>query len=164
MHHTASVPEVGCRQLRRIDWAGRPICIFLFAFRRYAPPAVGCRLLRGRRAQRGYPLRGLRCTPSSTLFNLVLLTHHSRWTLDLRTSFGHHLTVMRTEGSRVALGGGAAPPNTDRALGRTFSRVRVFIRCRLPHQQATCWGRLLLWATRWTLLRPTALRLVPVLL
>ena len=113
MHHTASVPEVGCRQLRRIDWAGRPICIFLFAFRRYAPPAVGYRLLRGRRAQRG---------------------------------------------------GGAAPPNNDRALGRTFSRVRVFIRCRLPHQQATCWGRLLLWAARWTLLRPTALRLVPVLL
>lgn len=32
-HHTPSMLEVGCRQLRRIDWAERPICLFLFAFR-----------------------------------------------------------------------------------------------------------------------------------
>ena len=65
-HHTPSMLEVGCRQLRRIDWAGRPICIFLFAFRPLGSsghkPVLG-----GARAKRGYPLRGLRCEESATI-------------------------------------------------------------------------------------------------
>ena len=32
-HHMPSMLEVGCRQLRRIDWSERPICLFLFPFR-----------------------------------------------------------------------------------------------------------------------------------
>ena len=38
-HHTPSMLEVGYRQLRCIDWAGRPICIFLLAFQSFALPA-----------------------------------------------------------------------------------------------------------------------------
>lgn len=75
---------------------------------------------RGRRAKRGSPLRGLRCESSAT-FSSCAAAASSGWTPD----------PPRGE-PRFARRRGVPPPNLYRALGRTFSRVRSFIRGRLP--------------------------------
>ena len=54
-YHTASILEVGCRQLRRIDWSGRPIYLFMIAFRIGDPPADK-ELSSGASAQSAAPL------------------------------------------------------------------------------------------------------------
>lgn len=131
-HHTPSMLEVGCRQLRRIDWAGRPICIFLFAFRPLGSsghkPVLG-----GARAKRGYPLRGLRCEESATIH---LLCCYRTIGLDARPT------------QRVAalcLAPRCPPPKLYRALGRPFTRLRSLTRVRLPPHFASakcdCAGR-----------------------
>jgi hypothetical protein len=75
---------------------------------------------RGRRAKRGSPLRGLRCE-SSAPFSSCAAAAPSGWTPD----------PPRGE-PRFARRRGVPPPNLYRGLGRTFSRVRSFIRGRLP--------------------------------
>lgn len=118
-HHTASILEVGCRQLRRIYWAGRPICLFLLAFRCYAPPADDETILGGA-TQSAATL--CECCVASCLRHsqLVALPHH--WS-------GR---PTHPEGSRASLSAEVAPPKLYRVLGHTFSRVRSFIRVRLP--------------------------------
>lgn len=119
-HHTASILEVGCRQLRRIYWAGRPIRLFLFAFRRYAPPADDETILGGA-TQSAATL--CECCVARCLATFLNLWRCRTIGLDDRPP--QRVAALRS-------GAGAAPPKLYRMLGHAFSRGRSFIRVRLP--------------------------------
>lgn len=136
LHHKASILEVGCRQLRRIDWAGRPICLFLFAFRNCVPPADDETVLGGA-TQSAAPL--CECCAANYLryFPTCGAAAPSDWTSD----------PPRGE-PRFAVAPRLRLPTSTTRLGSFSSAFAYSFDVGSHRHNPTCWGRCVLWATR----------------
>lgn len=127
-YHTASILEVGCRQLRRIDWSGRPIYIFMIAFRIGDPPADK-ELSSGAPAQSAAPLCEGCIASRLRRISICDAAASSPWTVD----------PPRGE-PRFSWRRGVPPPKLYRSLGLAFRRGSSFIRVRLPLPYAIATG------------------------